>query len=77
MSKKKLNNVNPDTLLVYVGYPGEPLQEDLILGKIYTILYPCYGNFKGTWKPAVYLKECPGCKAFLMTLFTHVPRTIK
>lgn len=77
MSKKKLQNVNPNTPLVYVGIPGEPLENSLVLGKIYTILYPCYGNFNGTWKPAVYLNECPGEKAYLMALFTHLPRTIK
>lgn len=76
MNKNKLNNVNPDTILVYVGNEKIGATNGLVLGKIYTILYPCYDNFNGTWKPAIYLKECPGDRAFLMSEFAHVPRTI-
>lgn len=65
---KKIENVNPDTPVVYIGELGGKL----IVGKIYTILYPCYGNFLGTWKPALYLKEMPGSEAFLMSEFAKV-----
>lgn len=81
MKKKKeeqLLNVNPGTPLVYMGEsPGFKKNDSLIIGKIYTIQYPCYGNFNGTWLPAIYLKEFPGDSAFLMANFTHVPRTIE
>ena len=71
MSKKKLENVNPDTLVVYIGTRAE---SDNLLepGKVYTINYPCYGNFCGIWKPALYIREAPGARAFRMSLFSHV-----
>ena len=84
--KKRMKSVPPTAFppgqkVMYIG--GQDKLETLMCfpkkalldkNRVYTVLYPCYGNFAGGWKPAIYLEE-KGIYAYLMEMFKPINLT--